>query len=118
MSPIIFRQDPMRLLWEDLKLSFTLLPFLSSLLRPFDSKDPRAELNFMNFGNVLTMLLHSGLFICTLMSIVGAIVMAFLPVPLLIFALYVCAVVIVGAFCEMSLSDLLTHSCRSLELWS
>ena len=97
----LMSSDPWMLLWADLKLGWSLMPYFSRLFRPVKSNDPRAELNIMSFGNVVSMCLQLMLLIWTSLAMIGAMVLAFLPVSLLVFTLYFCFAVLVGAICEI-----------------
>ena len=80
-SPINFRISPLKLLWSDLKLVPFLPAAIPQILLPLRTMNPRAELNLLTPGNVITIVLHILLGIGTLVGVIGYFVGQFVPFP-------------------------------------
>ena len=80
-SPINFRTSPLKLLLSDLGLVLCLLGYLPFVIVPFQSKNPRSELNLRNFGNIVAIFLQGLLLIGTLVGFIGLLLFVFLPIP-------------------------------------
>jgi len=92
ISPINFRLSPFNLLWSDLKLLPQLLLTLPNLILPFESENPRAELNLRVGGNVISILLQTFVGLVSGIGLLGVFIVIFFPISVVGFAIY-CAVI-------------------------
>ena len=89
ISPINFRIAPLSLLWSDIQLVPSLIVTLFQIVLPFPTNNLRSELNPRSLGNVITIVLQIVLAVTTLMGFIGSVIVIFLPIPIIGFALYI-----------------------------
>jgi hypothetical protein len=98
-SPIIFRKSPLHLFWFDLRLIIRHLRYAIQIILPLGTSNKNGELNPWNYGNIVSMILHSCLFVCSLFGgLLAPVVFFFLPG--IGFVVYVLAVTSACAICN------------------
>jgi hypothetical protein len=97
-SPITFRKPPLLLFWADLCLIVRLLPYALQIVRPFQTTNRNGELYLWNIKNVISMVLHFFLFICSIFGGLLAPVVFFL-VPGVVFLVYTLVFAAACAIC-------------------
>ena len=95
-SPLTFRISPFTLLWSDVKLLPQLIATLFNTILPLRTKNSRAELNLQVRGNVISIILQIVVGLISLGGLLGVLIVIFIPISVLGFALY-CA--IIAALC-------------------
>src|SRR5271167_3024956 len=98
-SPIIFRKSPLLLFWFDLRLIIRLLRYSIQIILPLNTSNKNGELYLWNYGNIVSMILHSCLFMCSLFGVLLA-PAVFLLLPGIGFVVFVLAVTSACAICD------------------
>jgi hypothetical protein len=98
-SPITFRQSPFRLFLADLVLIIRLLPYAIQIILPFQTDNVNGELYLRNARNLISMILHFFLFVCSICGGVLAPVVFFL-IPGVGFVVYILAFSCACAVCN------------------
>ena len=73
-SPLTFRLAPHRLLLNDLFLFLRIARYIPQIVLPFYTCNPNGELYLWNMGNIVSLVLHSVLIVCSLVGIFGAVI--------------------------------------------
>jgi hypothetical protein len=98
-SPITFRQSPFRLFLADLGLIIRLLPYAIQIILPFQTDNVNGELYLWNARNLISMILHFFLFVCSICGGLLAPVVFFL-IPGVGFVVYILAFACACAVCN------------------
>ena len=105
-SPVTFRTSPSSLLWRDLMLCASLIFYMPFIIIPFPTTNKNGELYLLNAGNVVSIVVHIALGVCSLFGILAAPFIVLL-VPGIASVLFGAGVAASCAVCEahQSLSD-------------